>query len=302
MARSAVSARTWALILVLLFLLPGALPWGKEGHYAICKIAEGLLSEGAQASVKKLLPTYAGGNLSALCSWADQIRHNFRWRWTGPLHYIDTPDFACNYGYCHRCVAGAIYNYSAQLSASPGLNSQHGYNLTEALLFLSHFMGDIHQPLHVGFAGDEGGNTIIVRWFRRKTNLHHVWDTMIIESALKKFHGSDLSSMIQAIRTKWTRRPAISSWVNCASNETVCPDTHASESVGLACRYAYRNVTPGATLGDEYFLSRLPLVEKRLAQAGARLAATLNSIFTAGRPPPPISSPIEPLCREWGQG
>lgn len=52
--------------------------------------------------MKRLLPGYAGGNLSALCSWADQIRHNFRWRWTAPLHYIDTPDFACNYGYCRK--------------------------------------------------------------------------------------------------------------------------------------------------------------------------------------------------------
>jgi hypothetical protein len=42
------------------------------------------------------------------------------------------------------------------------------------LLFLSHFMGDIHQPMHVGFTSDEGGNTINLRWFRRKSNLHHV--------------------------------------------------------------------------------------------------------------------------------
>ena len=47
-------------------------------------------------------------------------------------------------------------------------------NLTESLMFLAHFVGDIHQPLHVGFEEDEGGNTIIVHWYRRKSNLHHV--------------------------------------------------------------------------------------------------------------------------------
>lgn len=41
-------------------------------------------------------------------------------------------------------------------------------------MFLAHFVGDVHQPLHVGFQDDEGGNTIIIHWYRRKTNLHHV--------------------------------------------------------------------------------------------------------------------------------
>jgi hypothetical protein len=41
-------------------------------------------------------------------------------------------------------------------------------------MFLAHFVGDVHQPLHVGYEKDEGGNTIVVHWYRRKTNLHHV--------------------------------------------------------------------------------------------------------------------------------
>ncbi|MQM14090.1 hypothetical protein Taro_047019 [Colocasia esculenta] len=287
----------WILMILLQFL-PGAVSWGKEGHYATCKIAEGLLSEEASAAVKELLPDYAGGDLASLCSWPDEIRHNHIWRWTSPLHYIDTPDFKCNYGYCrdchdlaaHKdmCVAGAIYNYTSQLTAH-GLSNLENYNLTEALLFLSHFMGDIHQPLHVGFTGDAGGNTIIVRWFRRKSNLHHVWDNLIIESALKKFYSSDLATMIEIIRTKYLvdSTADISLWENCTSNQTACPNPYASESISFACKYAYRNATPGSSLGDEFFLSRLPLVEKRLVQGGVRLAATLNRIFL--RPHPSIS-------------
>uniref|UniRef100_A0A5B7B4Q8 Aspergillus nuclease S1 n=2 Tax=Davidia involucrata TaxID=16924 RepID=A0A5B7B4Q8_DAVIN len=150
-------------------------------------------------------------------------------------------------------------------------------------MFLSHFIGDIHQPLHVGFTGDEGGNTITVRWYRRKTNLHHVWDNMIIESALKTFYGSDLAIMIEAIQRNimdgWSND--ISSWKNCTYDDTVCLDPYASESINLACKFAYRNATPGITLGDDYFLSRLPVVEKRLAQGGVRLGATLNRIFAS---------------------
>ncbi|KAF8413959.1 hypothetical protein HHK36_001956 [Tetracentron sinense] len=267
--------------LVLFQLLPGILAWGKEGHYAICKIAEGFLTEDAAAAVKVLLPEYAEGDLAAVCSWADEIR--FHLHWSGPLHYVDTPDFRCNYEYCRdchdsaqhkdRCVTGAIYNYTMQLMDYHDSDSQWKYNLTEALMFLSHFIGDVHQPLHVGYIGDEGGNTITVRWYRRKTNLHHVWDTMIIESALKEFYGKNLSVMIQAIQRNITDgwSSDITSWENCASDHMVCPNPYASESISLACKFAYRNATPGSTLADDYFLSRLPVVERRLAQSGALL-------------------------------
>ncbi|KAI5399570.1 hypothetical protein KIW84_064778 [Lathyrus oleraceus] len=73
----------------------------------------------------------------------------------------------------------------------------------------------------------------------------------------------------------------VSIWEHCAHNYTACPYWYASESVSLACKFAYRNTTPGSTLKDEYFLSRLPIMEKRLAQGGVRLAAILNRIFTS---------------------
>ncbi|KAM1033310.1 hypothetical protein TB2_036314 [Malus domestica] len=284
---------TWR-VLGSMLLVPGILGWGKEGHYTICKIAEGFLSEEALAAVKELLPASAKGDLAEVCSWPDEIRHSYHWRWSGPLHYVDTPDFKCNYKYCRdchdsaghkdRCVTAAIYNYSMQLSSGYHESiSESGYNLTEALMFLSHFIGDVHQPLHVGFTGDEGGNTIIVRWYRRKTNLHHVWDNMIIESAVKTYYSKDLAIMIKAIERNITDGwfNVIPSWKICANNQTVCPNEHASESISLACKYAYRNTTPGSTLTDDYFLSRLPVVEKRLAQSGVRLAATLNRIFSS---------------------
>ncbi|XP_024005216.1 endonuclease 4 isoform X1 [Eutrema salsugineum] len=321
------SLRLWfARVLVLSQLIHGALCWGKEGHYAVCKIAESYFEEETIAAVKKLLPESAEGELASVCSWPDEIKHHWQWRWTSPLHYVDTPDYRCNYEYCRqfilplsnsylfslsiytyipipiymfglcegdchdthkhqdRCVTGAIFNYTMQLmSASANSQSIAHYNLTEALMFLSHYIGDVHQPLHVGFLGDEGGNTITVRWYRRKTNLHHVWDNMIIESALKTYYNKSLPLMIQAIQTNLTHGWSndVPTWESCQLNQTACPNPYASESINLACKYAYRNATPGTTLGDDYFLSRLPVVEKRLAQGGIRLAATLNRIFSA---------------------
>ncbi|KAG7616822.1 S1/P1 nuclease [Arabidopsis thaliana x Arabidopsis arenosa] len=315
------SLRQWfARVLVLTQLINGALCWGKEGHYTVCKIAESYFEEETVAAVKKLLPKSADGDLASVCSWPDEIKHHWQWRWTSPLHYVDTPDYRCNYEYCRpfilpssnclpvfiseiqsiccvcegdchdthknqdRCVTGAIFNYTMQLmSASENSDTTVHYNLTEALMFLSHFIGDIHQPLHVGFLGDEGGNTITVRWYRRKTNLHHVWDNMIIESALKTYYNKSLPLMIEALQANLTNDWSndVPLWESCQLNQTACPNPYASESINLACKYAYRNATPGTTLGDDYFLSRLPIVEKRLAQGGIRLAATLNRIFSS---------------------
>ncbi|CAL0313946.1 unnamed protein product [Lupinus luteus] len=114
-----------------------------------------LLEPQASEAVSNLLPEYVQGDLSALCVWPDQIRHWYKYKWTSPLHFIDTPDDACSFTYsrdCHdqhgvedMCVAGAVKYFTSQLLHYREGTADRRYNMTEALLFLSHFMGDIHQ-------------------------------------------------------------------------------------------------------------------------------------------------------------
>ncbi|WZZ46706.1 hypothetical protein YC2023_042965 [Brassica napus] len=285
------SLRTWvASILLLTHLVHGALGWGVDGHYAVCKIAQSYFEEKTLVAVKKILPAYANGELAAVCSWPDEIKRRPEWSWTYALHFVNTPDNECNYEYsrdCHndKCVTGAIFNYTSQLMF------QFHYNLTEALMFVSHFMGDIHQPLHEGFVGDQGGNKIKLNWYEQETNLHRVWDNKIIESAQEKYYNSSLSVMIHSLqhKLKYAWSNDVPSWESCPPHKSACPNPYASESIDLACKYAYKNAAPGTTLGDDYFLSRLPIVEKRIAQGGIRLAATLNRIFS----PKPSFSNLE---------
>uniref|UniRef100_A0A0E0MQW4 Aspergillus nuclease S1 n=1 Tax=Oryza rufipogon TaxID=4529 RepID=A0A0E0MQW4_ORYRU len=278
---------TLPLLLLLLFssLFPApSHAWGIHGHLI------GRLSDAAAAAVRGLLPSYAGGNLSSLCSWADGVK--LRYPWSAPLHYIDTPDHLCSYTYdrdCKdedsfrgRCVAGAINNYTSQLLTYDATSPSTQYNLTQALLFLAHFVGDIHQPLHVGFTSDKGGNTIDVHWYTRKTVLHHVWDDNIIETAENDYYGEGVAEFVDAlmqnITGEWSQR--VPGWEECSKNQTTCPDTYASESIAAACDWAYKDVTEDSLLEDAYFGSRLPVVNLRLAQGGVRLAATLNRIFS----------------------
>uniref|UniRef100_A0A175YMU3 Aspergillus nuclease S1 n=1 Tax=Daucus carota subsp. sativus TaxID=79200 RepID=A0A175YMU3_DAUCS len=245
--------------------VPPVLCWGAQGHFAVCKIAQGFLTENAVNAVQALLPDHADGELAAVCSWPNEFRKLMPWNTA--LHFVNKPDSSCNYEYCRDCpdkagnidwcVAGAIYNYTDQLQLSfHKLSTEMNYNLTEALMYVSHFFGNVHQ----------------------------VWDDKIIESSLQKFYNTDLSSLIQAIQIKiagvWFTDSL--SWRNCTPDHVACPNQYASESESskLACKFAYKDVTQGATLGDDYFLSWLPVVEKRLAQAGVRLAARLNQIFS----------------------
>ncbi|KAH0863778.1 hypothetical protein HID58_080989 [Brassica napus] len=292
--------------------------WSKEGHILTCRIAQKLLEAGPAHAVENLLPDYAKGDLSALCVWPDQIRHWYKYRWTSPLHFIDTPDHACSYEYsrdCHdqhglkdMCVDGAIQNFTSQLQHYGEGTSDRRYNMTEALLFLSHFMGDIHQPMHVGFTSDEGGNTIDLRWYRHKSNLHHVrllfssykfeeldyekrlpnkenvkvWDREIILTALKEYYDKDLDLLQEDLEKNITNglwHDDLSSWTEC-NDLIACPHKYASESIQLACKYGYEGVKSGETLSEDYFDTRMPIVMKRIVQGGVRLAMILNRVFS----------------------
>nr|ANW72271.1 bifunctional nuclease 1 [Tradescantia hirsutiflora] len=260
--------------------------WSKEGHILTCRIAQDLLGPEATHAVTNLLPSNVDGDLSALCTWPDQIRYWYKFRWTSPLHFIDTPDKDCTFDYTRdcpddKCVAGAIQNFTSQLMHYREGTSDRRYNLTESLLFLSHFMGDIHQPMHIGYTSDKGGNTINVRWFRHKSNLHHVWDREIILTALKDYYEKDLDAFQADLENNVTSgiwADDIKSWSDC-DDLFSCPTKWATESINLACRWAYKGVTEGETLSDEYFDSRLPIVTKRIAQGGVRLAMILNTVF-----------------------
>lgn len=147
--------------------------WGPIGHSFVARIAQTMLSNSSQNFVRDHLPWYATGNLSMLSSWPDSIIYPesnpvdyLNWVWSKQLHYVDTPDWVCNYDRnrdcnwtmetAQNCVDGSIQNYTGRLANAKLDDVQR----QEALKFLVHFIGDAHQPLHAGFTGDKGGNTI----------------------------------------------------------------------------------------------------------------------------------------------
>jgi hypothetical protein len=131
-----------------------------------------------------------------------------------------------------------------------------------------HFVGDVHQPLHVGRRADRGGNGVEVTWFRDQTNLHSVWDYLLIENERLSF--SELAAFIDhptlAELQAWQGSP-VAEWVRESKAERERVYEIGDGKLGYA--YAYENI---------------PLVKRRLLQAGVRLAGLLNAIFAQPGP------------------
>lgn len=148
----------------------------------------------------------------------------------------------------------------------------------EALKFLVHFVGDIHQPLHAGRRSDKGGNTIqIPSFLNRKPangfNLHQVWDSLLIESKTR-----DAKESADWIRKKLGKLTAVSY----RGERNAARWLEESHKRALSNAYVDARRKPilsGTTLGQVYLMRNRPVVERQLAKAGVRLAALLDELM-----------------------
>lgn len=160
-------------MLFVFSIFPLVLSYGRVGHALSGAIAQELLNQDGLNLVTTLLGDKFNGKLSSACNWGDQIKSDHSYDWAKKLHYInpihDDPPRTCSYHPgpedCadNICVTAAIHNFTNQLiHPTPDTNKQ------EALLFLVHFIGDIHQPLHAT-GRQRGGNQALCRFNGRVT-------------------------------------------------------------------------------------------------------------------------------------
>lgn len=251
--------------------------WGRDGHAIIAEIAWRDMTPTAQARAKEIL---AGEDLPAVATWADQVRNTQAYRWTAPMHYVNLPAGTTRYDpaeHCPEagCVVSAVYDFSRLL-----VDEVDDKTREDALKFLIHFVGDLHQPLHAGRPDDRGGNDIDTRFFGRTRNLHSVWDSGIL-------NAGDPEPWPVIAERLWTDiRPADrTAWLADADRDdlTGTAGRWTFESHRLAERYAYP-VEPNAALSEDYVSQTLPVVHLRLKQGGVRLGALLNQLLDPASP------------------
>jgi len=258
------------VVLTALSVAPTAAAWGPQGHRVIARVATKRLTPAAQAGVRALL--HEGDTLMDVANWADHEGHDAV-PGSAPWHYVNVPISAARYEGrdCKRgeCVVEKIKHFRKVLADRTAPNRER----QRALLFLVHFVADVHQPLHVGDNADRGGNLTQVQFFGRGTNLHRLWDSDLIHHI-----GGDDRAWVEQVERRITPE-AVDAW----SRGTV--EGWADDSL-RAAKLAYggpnRSTTPmesGASLGEEYAKMATPIIREQMARAGVRLANELNAIF-----------------------
>lgn len=250
------------LSVAILALYASSLPvlaWGPIGHRAVGQIAEDRLSASARKAVRGLL---GDETLAEASLWADEIRSDSQWRMSAPWHYVNIPD-GQTYNRARRDRDGDVIEALERFVAVLRFDGSSREDKIAALKFIAHFVGDIHQPLHVGRADDRGGNEVRVSWFGRSSNLHRVWDSEVISR-----QRLSPRSLVRALES---RSPGeVKAWGQDS------PMTWVAESMAL--RPLIYDMS-GTGLGRAYLRAAGPVVEQRLLQAGVRFAALLDAIF-----------------------
>jgi hypothetical protein len=260
-------------VAVVVCLPVPAMAWSALGHQLVGDLAEDQLSQASRGEVRRLLADEAEPTLGDVATWADALRHSdaARFRATSRWHYINAKGGGCGFDLARDCPDGDCI--VAAIDAQRRLLGDRAQPLAlrrDALKFIVHLVGDLHQPLHAGNREDSGGNGFQVSLRRNAgegrdrplgTNLHTVWDQHVLASA-----DLDREQFAARLRKQSARPGAIGAGA---------PLAWAVESCTLIDR---ERVYPDShSINETYLAAQLPLAERQIVIAAARLAALLNA-------------------------
>ncbi len=275
---------------------------GKLGHQLTCQLAFEQLRPKSQQKIIRLLNTMPAKALAHLnkynhseskapmtyakaCTWADAIKKESKFERFKSWHYINVKrdkSFIDRKSCRNNCVTQAVIYHQEQLTSSRSEQQKR-----QALMFLGHWLGDIHQPLHVSFASDLGGNkTKIIFQDDKCTNLHWVWDQCLLTEQVEtnddQIRYEYLYQKLSKILNKNKKNGNVEKW------KTDDIYRWASESITLARlpKFGYCTTTkdnhckvnaprPYQLMNDyqKYFA---PVINERIVKAAVRLAHRLE--------------------------
>src|SRR5215472_2614833 len=261
-----------ALLLLVVFPSTQSFAWGYKGHRIVGDIARNHLTPAAKQNLQALL---GNDDLASISTWADEVRpqrpESFAW------HFVDIPRDASGFSEerdCyrpddkhpytkddhHNCVVDRITIFKQVLADKNAAQTDR----VEALKWVVHFVGDIHQPMHA-IEDARGGNDIHISEFgsaqcgKYPCNLHYLWDGDLIEHTgrSEQEYVAYLEKMIADKKMQAGGTPEM--WAN--------------ESLRWAKQV---RLSDGGSVDEAYYHANISIVDQRLAQAGLRLAAALN--------------------------
>ncbi|MBB4277744.1 S1/P1 nuclease [Rhizobium mongolense] len=272
--------RRFFLSVFLVIIAPlSAFAWGQEGHSIVAEIAQRRVSPQAAAMVSTLLGP--GVSLGSIASWADDVRDarptTYNW------HFVSIPINRGTYDPAVDCKPDAAKGDCVVAEVERARKEMNCASdpiaRAEALKFLVHFVGDLHQPFHtvleeIGMNNHSvttriGGETCgkSYAFYQLKStdeNLHTVWDSSLIK---KEVYG--WGAYVDRLENGWLKTADVT------AIQTGDPAAWAVESNGVAMK-AYAETPSDNFLDDAYFDKEIGVVDQQLGRAGLRLAMLLN--------------------------
>jgi hypothetical protein len=271
-----------------------SLGWGAGGHMMVASIAFKRLNPNAKAQARKLLAipiapstvTRKSSDFVNAAHWPDDVKKLPGFEFSGDLHFVDIP-FSTDGTTLPtdlpkpENIVKALGHYVDVLKTSTDQNKQ-----AQALRFIIHFVGDIHQPLHCATKvdkthreGDRGGNDLLIKVRGRNVKLHSYWDGGIDSFPREgpNFAPPPLDQIPPAVAVALQGNPDTDPGLKL--NDPLNFQAWADESNNLAKEVAYKNIANGQTPANAYRKAAIKVARKRVAFAGYRLAALLNAIW-----------------------
>ncbi|KAF1808066.1 phospholipase C/P1 nuclease [Eremomyces bilateralis CBS 781.70] len=294
-----------SLVSSLFIFVSSVVAWGDVGHRTVGYLAEKYFSDEGKEFVHSLLANENDWDISDAATWADVIKYHrpYSREW----HYIDAkddPPHHCDLQLLRDCPQDGCIISQIVNQTNLVLDTSNSHTTRrEALMYIIHFIGDLHQPLHTERMA-RGGNGIHTCFDHRcsRENLHGIWDTDIVHK-LNGLRHSEKHDTLKDAAAKWGRvlfdqaqgQSAQAEECNDVKEPEHCALAWGQEANGLVCSYVMK---PGVEwlekndLGGEYFEGAAPIVAAQISRAGTRLGAYVNALaaeIAKGTPAIPVA-------------
>ena len=233
-----------------------ATAWGEKGHNLVAEVAFDQLD----ATTKKIVLDYlAGMTIEEAANWMDKIKNDHSYDHLKPLHYVN---FDPNESVTNQCCDNIIWALTSTIKELKNHKSMSRDEVKIKLCYLFHLMGDLHQPLHVGYGTDKGGNTYQVQYREKGTNLHGLFDYGLIEKNNISLNDCLHAKKYSQLDLKEIRRGTPLNW--------------AKESRSYLTEIY---TIQGHTIENDYEVRNVQIIKEQIFKAGIRLAEVLQETF-----------------------
>lgn len=255
-------------VFMILYIPTQLFAWGMNGHRITGQIAYNHLTGKAKRQIQQLL---GNESLAISANYADFIKSDSTFDYISSWHYINIKtglsDSQVKDLLDEHQHGENIYSKINWLAAELKKKDLDQQTKRFYLVLLVHFVGDLHQPMHVGRPEDLGGNRVKLFWFNEPTNLHRIWDEQLIEYQKLSYteYAAEIDRADKKTIRQWQAQP-IHQWV--------------SESYGIAEKLYGEIKYTEQKMSYRYNFDHVTTMNQQLLKGGIRLAGMLNEIFS----------------------